>query len=286
MPELPEVETIRRDLSRVILQKKIINIVISKPKLIKNTSTDYFKKNLINQKITAINRRGKLLYFSLSNHKFLLIHLKMTGQLIYQDRHKIVAGGHNFPPIGPELPNKYSHIYFKFTDQSTLYFNDQRQFGYLQIVDKQQLNDTLQNFGIEPLCPDFTLSNFSQLFINKTVSLKNVLLNQRLISGIGNIYADEICFQASIKPTRRVSQLSPTDIKKIFKSTQKIITAAIKHRGTTFSNYRDGHGHTGNYTALLQVYGRQNQPCYRCHTKIKKIKHGGRGTHFCPMCQK
>jgi formamidopyrimidine-DNA glycosylase len=287
LPELPEVETIRKDLSNVILNKKITNITISKPKLIKNSSIPFFKQKLINQQINQVNRRGKLLYLELSNQNYLLIHLKMTGQLIYQHQKQIIAGGHSEPKIESILPNKYSHVIFEFSDQSQLFFNDQRQFGYFKIVEQPELNNILQKFGIEPLRSEFTSQNFTNLFAKKTTTVKNILLNQNAISGIGNIYADEICFHAGIKPTKKIPRLTATEVQKLFQSTKYIIKKAIKFRGTTFNNYRDSNGNIGNFKSQLMVYGRGNSLCLKCQTrKIKKIKHAGRGTHYCPICQK
>jgi formamidopyrimidine-DNA glycosylase len=287
LPELPEVETIRKDLSNVILNKKITNIIISKPKLIKNSSILFFKQKLINQQINQVNRRGKLLYLELSNQNYLLIHLKMTGQLIYQHQKRIIAGGHSEPKIESILPNKYSHVIFEFSDQSQLFFNDQRQFGYFKIVEQPELNNILQKFGIEPLRSEFTSQNFTNLFAKKTTTVKNLLLNQNAISGIGNIYADEICFHAGIKPTKKIPRLTATEVQKLFQSTKYIIKKAIKFRGTTFNNYRDSNGNIGNFKSQLKVYGRGNLLCLKCQTrKIKKIKHAGRGTHYCPICQK
>ncbi|MBU0647981.1 bifunctional DNA-formamidopyrimidine glycosylase/DNA-(apurinic or apyrimidinic site) lyase [Patescibacteria group bacterium] len=287
MPELPEVETIRRDLVANILHKKIAKVTIGKNKLIKNSSAK-FKQAIIGHKFTDISRIGKLLIFALSKkNTYLLIHLKMTGQLIYQSHHQTIAGGHNYPPIQTKLPNKYSHVIFEFEDHSTLFFNDQRQFGYLQIVDHQQLDSIKSQFGIEPLTKNFTFKNFRRVLSDKNTYLKNILLNQKHIAGIGNIYADEICFAANILPQTRANKLNNFQQKKLFQSCQKTIKKAIKHRGTTFQNYVDPQGQKGNYTELLQVYGRENQICNICQAnKIKKIKLVGRGTHFCANCQK
>lgn len=287
MPELPEVETIRRDLTKVILHHQITNIEIHKPKLIKNKTITEFKTSLLNHHFNSVKRIGKLLYLELSNRLFLLIHLKMTGQLIHQKSGHIVAGGHNYPAISQNLPNKYSHIVFSFDNQSRLFFNDQRQFGYMKIVDHSELSLIKKTYGIEPLQKNFNLINFQKIFSNRHTNLKNILLNQQIISGLGNIYVDEICFDAKIRPQTKAHQLKPAQIKKLFLSTSKIIRQAIKYRGTTFSDYVDSKGVKGNYSQKLQVYGRSKQPCLICQKGIiKKIKLAGRGTHFCPVCQK
>ena len=287
MPELPEVETIRRDLSQAIINHRIVSISINQPKIIKNKNINFFKKNLIDKQIISVNRIGKLLYLELSNQLVLLIHLKMTGQLIYQKKLKKIYGGHSFPPQNTTLPNKYSHIIFHFDNESKLFFNDQRQFGFMQIVKNIQLQKIKSKYGIEPLQPNFTLKNFSAIFTNRKTYLKNILLNQKIISGLGNIYVDEICFDAGINPQTLVSKLNKNQIKKLFASTKKIIKLAIKYRGTTFSDYLDSSGKKGNYSQKLKVYGQSKKICPKCQkTTIKKIKLAGRGTHFCPHCQK
>ncbi|RJQ35733.1 bifunctional DNA-formamidopyrimidine glycosylase/DNA-(apurinic or apyrimidinic site) lyase [Candidatus Parcubacteria bacterium] len=284
MPELPEVETIRRGLSEAILHKKIVSLEIRKDKLVKN-DTAYFVSVLQNSRVLSIDRIGKLLIFALADKQnFLLVHLKMTGQLIYTKAGDIIAGGHNLA-FSEGLPNKYSHIIFSFADGSNLFFNDMRQFGYMEIVaDKAKV---LDKFGIEPGKKDFTLENFKSIFKNKKITLKQLLLNQKLISGIGNIYADEICFRAGILPMRPANKLKFEDIKKIYQSCQYIIKKAVEKRGTTFSDYRDSSGREGNFVKYLKVYGRAGKKCLRCRqSNIKKVRLGGRGTHFCPSCQK
>jgi len=285
MPELPEVETIRRDLSRKIIGKKIKNVVVKKPRLIKS-STKKFVGALKNNVIKKIDRRGKLLIVHLGKDGFLLIHLKMTGQLIYKKGAKIVGGGHG-ELEGKKLPGKHTHIIFEFSDKSKLFFNDLRQFGYMKIVDKKELKEILTGFGVEPLNCDFTLNKFREILKNKKTSIKQLLMNQKFIAGIGNIYADETCFLAKIKPTRKVATLTGNEIKSLFNSIKKVLKLAIKKRGTTFNNYRDADGNQGNFVKFLKVYGRQGELCKRCKNgKITKIKSGGRGTHYCSYCQK
>ena len=287
MPELPEVETIRQDLKQKILNKTISQIIVKKNKIIRNPIA-FFQKNLLKNQFINIDRRGKLLIFLLKKPEiYLLIHLKMTGQLIYKIKNTIIAGGHPVPHQTESLPNKHTHVIISFNDKSKLFFNDLRQFGYLQLATKQQLKTILNKYGIEPLTKNFTFSSFKQIFTNKKTNLKNILLNQQIIAGIGNIYADEICFDAKIDPRTLAKNLPDSQIKNLFLSTQKIIKLAIKHRGTTTNNYRDGAGKKGNFSQFLKVYGRTNQKCLGCHkTKIKKIKLAGRGTHYCQFCQK
>ncbi len=287
MPELPEVETIKRDLAKKIVGKKITTILILQKKSV-HYPTDKFKEVLVGDKISSINRRGKLLYCSFQKSPlFLLVHLKMTGQLIYRQKEKITAGGHSLGKIDFELPNKFTRAVFGFVDGSELFFNDMRRFGYLKLVTAEEKDKILQkSFGIEPLTPDFKYQSFAQLFVKRKTAVKALLMNQKLIAGLGNIYADEVCFCAGIKPDRRVEKISESEKKKLFSCINKVLLLSIKHRGTTFNSYVDCDGNKGNFVHLLKVYGRDGEKCYRCKSIIKKIRAAGRGTHFCLQCQK
>jgi len=285
MPELPEVETIKNDLSRKILHKKITSVEVKKTRLIKSGAKS-FQKILRGNSFKKINRRGKLIYLELETGEFVLAHLRMTGQLIYQRDNKVIAGGHSYASFDLKLPNKYSYIIFDFSDGGKLFFNDMRTFGYMQLVDNKDLKNILAKYGIEPLTKDFSLKNFTRALKNKKTSIKSLLLNQKIISGIGNIYADEICFYAKILPNRQVSNLADAEIKKLWQGASLIIKKAIKHRGTTFNDYRDADGNKGNFIKYLKVFHRQGRKCSRCgFQNIKKTKQNGRGTHFCPNCQ-
>lgn len=269
MPELPEVETIRRDLTKKILHKKISHLEIRKRKIIKSNFLN-FKKILLKNSFTKINRIGKLLIFHLADNKnYLLAHLRMTGQLIYQQT------------------GKYTRVIFIFSDQSKLYFNDLRQFGYLKIVQKPELDKIISKYGIEPLTKNFTKEKFTQIIKNKKISIKSVLLDQALISGIGNIYADESCFAAKINPKKISNKLSAKEANNLFLAIKKIIKKAISNRGTSFRNYVDATGQKGNFTQKLMVYGRAGEKCLLCKKgMIIKIKINGRGTSYCSFCQK
>jgi len=289
MPELPEVEIIRRGLSAKFLNKKILNIVVKKPRLIKN-SRRIFADCLINNCFIGIERIGKLLIFYLKEEKggkrFLLIHLKMTGQLIYEDKKILIAGGHNFPKIRMKLPNKYSHIIFDFTGGAKLFYNDLRQFGFLKLVGENELVKIKAEYGIEPLQENFVFKDFWQRLKIKKTNIKSALLNQKIISGLGNIYVDEALFAAQIRPQRLAGEISENEYKKLFLQIEKIIKKAIKNNGTTFSDYKDSSGKQGNFSRFLKVYGRGGLPCAKCKSLIIKTKLAGRGTHYCPICQK
>ncbi len=293
MPELPEVETIRQDLRVVLRGKKITAVTATKPKMVVGNVTA-LKKFLVGATVADIDRRAKLLIFSFkkSDH-VMLLHLKMTGQLIFQSNQDIIAGGHSWPavPKAEELPNKYSHIIFTFHDQSRLFFNDLRQFGYVELVSTEAKNMIVKTYGIEPLTPDFTWENFRDAITHRTTAIKNVLLNQAIIAGLGNIYVDESCFMARVRPMRPANDLTHAELKLLYRACQQIIKQAIKYRGTTFNSYRDTKGRSGNFVKKLKVYGRAGQLCVRptcrqASVKLVRTKVNGRGTVYCPSCQK
>jgi formamidopyrimidine-DNA glycosylase len=289
MPELPEVETIRRDLATKIIGAKIISVEVKDKKL---GETKNFASVLVGNKIADVERIGKLLILKISSDKFLLIHLKMTGQLVFEDREELIAGGHEFAEgsvleeIGGKLPNKYTRFILNFIGDKKLFFNDTRRFGYVKLVDKKELAAIKNKYGIEPLQINFTLTALKKAMAGRRVPVKTLLMDQQKISGIGNIYASEILFAARINPTRLVNSLTDQEIAKIFQSAKAVLKKAIKHRGTTFSDYVDTSGKKGNFSKLLQVYERVGEKCFGCLGKIKSVKLAGRSTYFCPKCQK
>ncbi|MEX0649768.1 MAG: bifunctional DNA-formamidopyrimidine glycosylase/DNA-(apurinic or apyrimidinic site) lyase [Candidatus Andersenbacteria bacterium] len=287
MPELPEVETVRLGLMRRIIGKEITRVQVKKAKLIRGVSAPVFVRTLKGSRFGHIDRIGKLLILSLmGKDRYVLVHLKMTGQLIYQKNSTVIAGGHQWPPISGGLPNAYSHIIIDFADGGRLFFNDLRQFGYMELASAKRRQEVLDTYGVDPLLGKFTYTAFRDALAKRSRTLKAVLLDQSVIAGIGNIYADEICFHARIRPNRSVKSLSEKELKALFVATKHIMKRALEHGGTTFKDYRDSDGAKGNFTALLKVYGRGGAPCKRCRQQlIKKIQHAGRGTHFCLRCQ-
>jgi len=285
VPELPEVETIRQDLRRKVLNKKITAVEILNKKTVYNIRR-VFVGVLKGNKIIGIGRAGKLLIFKLKDKKFLLVHLKMTGQLIYEKSGEITAGGHSEEKTDLALPNKHTRVIITFADRSWLYFNDMRLFGYMKIADEKTKNKIVGNFGIEPFTKKFTYNNFTNIFKNRKTSLKAILLNQNLIAGLGNIYADESCFQAGIRPDRKAVSLNSKEIKKLYQAIKIVLKKALENRGTTFNNYVDSDGRSGNFADKLKVYGRAGEACRKCQNKLKRIKLAGRSTVFCGKCQK
>ena len=291
MPELPEVETIKNDLKQKILRKKIEKVDLKLKKTVKSPVRN-FVLDLEGNKFTNIKRRGKLLIFNLSQkNKYLLIHLRMTGQLIYQKDKEITAGGHSDNGKNNnaiiDLPNKHTRIIFHFSDESQLFFNDLRRFGVAKIINKKELRKITDDFGVEPLEKDFSLKIFKDLIENKNGNAKAFLLSQKYIAGIGNIYADEILFEAKVLPGRKINSLDVKEIKKIYQAIKKILKKAIKYRGTTFYSYIDARGQKGNFTKFLKVYKQEKKKCLRCKKGIiQKTKIAGRGTRYCNKCQK
>lgn len=287
MPELPEVETIKNDLKAKVINNKIKIVYINLPKIVKN-KPGYFQEKMTGAVFSHIERRGKLLIFSFrQNNLFMLLHLRMTGQLIYKKGRKIIGGGHSDTKIDFNLPNKYSHLWFEFVDGGKLFFNDMRQFGYARLVNNEEKKEALKVFGPEPFEKKFSSDYLYKELKKRRISVKAVLLNQHIIAGIGNIYADEALFLAGIRPNRPAKQINRKEVQRLFLAIKKILRLAIKDRGTTFNNYVDVDGRRGGFLKKLKVYKRAGQKCQKCkQVEIKKTKVAGRGTHYCPICQK
>jgi len=286
MPELPEVETLKRELEKSLLGQKITKVQVLWPKTIKPLSPLTFQKRLVNQKISGLSRRAKMLILDLSNDEHLTFHLKMTGQLIFVPKKgDLISGGH--PTNDVQTPGRHTRLIFHFSTGDILYFNDLRKFGWARLLNKDELTSSIEHYGPEPLEKDFTqnyLKNLFSKYPKRTV--KQILLDQTLIAGIGNIYADEACFLAGILPNRETEKVTDLEIKKLRKQIIAVLKLSIKHKGTSSKNYRRSTGEKGNFVKYLKVYGRAKLSCKICGSPIKKIKHVGRGTHFCPRCQK
>ncbi|MDP2737113.1 MAG: bifunctional DNA-formamidopyrimidine glycosylase/DNA-(apurinic or apyrimidinic site) lyase [bacterium] len=284
MPELPEVETIVRDLNKKLKNKKIVAVLSLDKKVFHLSKGDV--KNILGRIVRGVGRRAKMIIFDLTDY-YLIMHLKMTGQLVYQDKTLLIAGGHPIANQDKKLPNKFSRVIFKFNDKSRLYFNDVRRFGWIKLLSRDEFIKFSSYLGVEPLSPDFTLDYFNKILsLRQKISIKQALLDQKYISGIGNIYADESLFIARIKPIRKIKTLKFGEIKKLWRAIPKILKYAIKHRGTSFNDYVDAQGQAGNFVKFLKVYGREGDKCKACGQLIKKMKLGGRGTHWCDYCQK
>jgi len=267
VPELPEVETIKRDLEKVIIGRKITEVCVHNPKVIRQPSVGKFKQSLSGARINRVLRKGKVLILELSNAKSLTIHLKMTGQLIY-----------------PGLNNKGSKVSFYLAGGERLDFNDQRLFAELRLLDDWRSLKFIQRLGPEP--KELTLEKFQDMLSGKKAQIKPLLMDQKFICGIGNLYVAEILFRAKIDPQRKAKSLSSKEKERLFHSMQNVLDDAIKHGGSSVDDYVRLRGEKGEYKKYHKVYGRENKPCFVCKTLIKRSTLGGRGTYFCPKCQK
>jgi len=287
MPELPEVETITRELNRAMIGATVRVVDIRLPKMVKLPPA-MLRRALIKARLQRVYRRAKLCLFDFSNGQTMVIHLKMSGQLIWQGSGRTVVGGHPIPGGTTELPNRYSHFIVS-TSRGTLYFNDQRQFGFVRIIPTKRLPAWLesQGYGPEPLSGEFTYDLFLKIMRrHQAKRVKPVLLDQRVIAGIGNIYADEACHFSRVRPHRRIKTLSGRELKALFRGIRHVLMLSIRHGGTSVSDYRRSNGTKGSMNRYLRVYGRAGQQCHRCGTTIVKNVLAQRGTHFCPGCQR
>lgn len=302
MPELPEVENLRLGLEKYITEQKILKVEIKQAKIVSSKSTKRtasktkvleFEKGLIGESFLNIERRAKNLIFKLTHDKYLLAHLKMTGQFVYLPFKALVKkdkiiGGHPIKISETELPNKHTHIVFHLQN-GTLYYNDTRMFGYVLYYPNKKSFEKENHFkklGLEPLDKRFTISYFQEKLKNKKSKIKTVLLNQDIVVGIGNIYADESLFEANIAPKRLANSLTKSEITKLHKAIIKIIKKAISLGGSSVATYRLIDDTRGNYAREHKVYGKIGQKCVKCKNTLEKTIIGSRTTIFCPNCQK
>ena len=286
MPELPEVQTVVNELRRKIKGKKIKRVEVRAERVAKPSSA-VLRRQLPGKTIKQVERRAKMIVIDLVGDHNILIHLKMTGQLVYvaKSGHK-VSGGHPIGVVGI-LPNKFSHVIIYFTDGSVLYFNDIRKFGWVRYAADSEKNLEKGKYGVEPFDKGYTLDHFKTLLKKYPKrKIKQLLMDQALLAGVGNIYADEACFAARIRPTRPADSLKEKEIRDLYAAIPRILKFAISKGGTSADNYVRTDGTKGRMLNYLKVYGREGEKCQRCGGVVKKIRLGGRGTHYCPSCQK
>lgn len=281
MPELPEVETIRRGLESFIKNAKI-----TKVKVLCDKSFIGPKELIEKQTIKNIRRKGKALLLDLENNITMMIHLRMTGQLIFRGDESF-AGGHPTDSFFAELPDKQTRVIFEL-ENGTLFFNDQRKFGFVKVLETVEVeNDKfIKALAKEPW--DITFDEFKKnLMRHKSAPIKAVILDQKVIAGLGNIYADEALYYAKIHPKHATGTLTDADIKNILEGAKTVMQASIDSGGSTMKTYVKADGTKGDYLRLFaKVFRREGEPCERCGTEIIKIRVAGRGTHICPKCQK
>lgn len=314
MPELPEVEALRRSLLPYVVGSKIKDVRVLQDKIIAGKGTKRrgsldntvkFTENITGKKIIDIKRRAKNLIIILNDKSILLVHLKMTGQLVFvptktppnhlfKERGGIVQGGHPIEESENKLPHKHTYIIFELNN-GTLYYNDVRQFGYVLYFENENILDADKHFdgiGVEPFDKEFTLGYF-QTEIEKLKArkvktpIKKILLDQKIVVGCGNIYCDEVLWMSGVLPSRPINKLSSSEIKKIYTNILDILDKAINSGGSSVANYLLADGKRGNYTDYHNVYQKTGNKCKKrgCNGIIKKINFAGRGTHFCPVHQ-
>ena len=273
MPEMPEVETIRRTLDGHVVGKTINEVEILLPRLIKWPSAHEFQAIVTGKTIVRLDRQGKYLLFRFHDNMVMIVHLRMTGRLYY-----ITSGMSR---------DKFTHIVFKLDHGAELLYVDTRTLGTLYAMPEAELwrISGLSAMGPEPLSAEFTLAYLQEVLHNRKGKIKSLLLNQKIIGGLGNIYVDESLAISGIHPERIASSLHISEVERLYQAINKVIGDGIEHGGTTFRDYRDGVGNSGTHQGHLRVYGRKSEPCLQCGEPIQWKEVAGRGTHYCPHCQ-
>lgn len=288
MPELPEVETVRIGLQALVIGKTIAKTSSDWPKSFPNAPADV-KAFIHDAKIVDVRRRAKVLLIDLDSKHTLVIHLKMTGQIVYRGIGETFGAGHPNDSLIGKLPDKSTRVIITFTDVSTLYFNDQRKFGWMRLYPTIEVPNIafMQKVGPEPLSADFTPKDFRERLLRRpNTNIKAALLDQSVIAGVGNIYADESLWGAKIHPKIIVKTLSKPQTNLLFSELQFVLRLAIEKGGSTDKNYVNAEGKRGSYMDFARVFRRENLECPRCGAVIIKTRVAGRGTHTCPKCQK
>ena len=289
MPELPEVEVIRSGLSELIARKTIekVNVLNAKSFQASTSSIDVFVNN---STILSVKRRAKILLIELSSGYSLIIHLKMTGQLLFRDnqnKSKNFAGGHPSDSFLSVLPDNHTRVELIFTDSTTLFFNDMRKFGWIKLLPTTELKEEkfIAKLGPEPLIGNPTPEYLKRMSRHPKSLVKAALLNQEIVAGIGNIYADEALWGAMIHPKTRVENLSKKQLENILNAAIEVMSFSINKGGSTDRNYLNAKGEKGSYLTFANVFRKEGKPCPRCGHVIEKIRVAGRGTHICSNCQ-
>lgn len=289
MPELPEVETIRTDLESEVLGLKFTDVIFLWPGSLKGIPQNKFKKTIVGRKIVAVERRAKNIAIKLEGGYALLMHMKMTGHLLIEDNDlRISPDGKWLDAQGAlrDPLNQFIRVIFYLSNGKIMAFSDLRKFGYIKLLTLEQLTRVWQEYGPEPLTSSFNEGVLAGILANKKQAIKKVLMEQKNIAGIGNIYADEILWESRIHPLTPATNITTEQIRLLVSVSKKILQQAVSLRGTSTSDYRDTKGEKGNFEKELRAYRRTGLPCPRCQKPIQRISVGGRGTHFCPTCQK
>lgn len=287
MPELPEVEIIKRG-----LEKKIVGRTISDLEIRAQKSFQGDRKIILGNTIISLERKAKMIVVGLDNGYSLLIHLKMTGQLVFDEKKcdlkTRVAGGHPSKDLRSCLPNKFTHVIFKFKDESTLYFNDLRKFGYIKVYKTEEIGKlkVIADLGPDPFSDKLTAEYLmTKIATRPKIKIKQIIMDQTVIAGIGNIYADESLFCARISPIRAAKEVSRTQLIRWIECVRKVLKFSILHGGSSENTYVNAEGQKGQMQNFFKVYRQTGLPCPQCGGKIARTVVGGRGTHYCPACQ-
>lgn len=288
MPELPEVETIRAGLNRLLPGRRLKAEEHDWPKSFPNAPADV-DRFLIGAEITSVERRGKALMIGLSSGYSIVIHLKMTGQLVFRGPHERFGAGHPSDSLVGDLPDRSTRVTLTFADSAKLFFNDQRKFGWMKLIPTPAVAemDFFRKLGPEPLGPDLDAKILERRMARRRgTSVKAALMDQTVVAGVGNIYADEALWGAKIHPATLVASLGPAQFRALYQELVYVLRLAIEKGGSTDRNYVDADGKKGSYLSFARVFRREGLPCPRCGTTILKTRVAGRGTHLCPVCQK
>lgn len=273
MPELPEVETVKENLKKRLINTKINDVKVLYNNIIAYPDTNTFEKTLKNKKVKDITRRGKFIIFDLEDY-YLLSHLRMEGKYFIKNKNDQI--------------NKHEHVIFNLDNNQELRYMDTRKFGKMFLIQKENIDTIgpLKELGLEPFDKNLTSNYLKEKIKNKIIPIKTALLDQSIIAGIGNIYADEILFLSHVNPLKKSNTLNEKELNNIIKSTKEVLNKAITKGGTTIHTYTSVDGIKGTYQDSLFVHNKEKELCKVCQTQIKKIKVGGRGTYYCPHCQK
>lgn len=269
MPELPEVQTIISDLLPLLRGRTIADVRLAWPKAVQAPDVEGFITGLLGQRIAGVERRGKYIVFALAGGRHLVLHLKMTGALLWRR--------------AADPPDRFTQTVFALDDGHELRFTDVRKFGRLWLVD--DLREALPALGPEPLDGAFTAARLAQALRGRRAPIKACLCDQGVVAGVGNIYADEALFLAGVHPLRQAGDLRRVEVARLRDAVVAVLEQGIRNRGTSFDTYRDGHGNKGSNQLAVNVYQRKGQPCTRCGTPVQRTLVGQRSAHFCPRCQ-
>lgn len=277
LPELPEVESVRRGLNELVVGERVERVEVYWPRIIESPVVPEFQTRLVGQTVENVKRRGKFLLFYFTE-EVLISHLRMEGKYQFVDPSA---------EIEDAAQTKHTHVVFHMESGYELRYLDVRKFGRMSLVEKGKefAHKSLAKLGPEPIAEEFKLTEMSKFLTRRTKAIKGVLLDQQIVVGIGNIYADEILFSAKIHPSRPANSLTDSEEEKLYAAILSILAEAVKNGGTTIRSYQNAFGDIGTNQDYLQVYGKEGQPCETCGTKIEKIKVAARGTHYCPSCQ-